>query len=365
MRALALTATLAAVFSVGCSTGNDNPGQGSGGGASGGNASSGTNASGGSAQAGSMSQGGSSSLPQAGTDSTSMSGSGPAGASNGGASSGGASGGVAPGCPTSTPMAPPMVTVCPAAAGATPPDTALTTVNDLRAHMGLACMTLVTEINTSAQKHCDYYQQNTADKACIANAHVEVATCAGYVAANFNERMTAAGYKGSPRSEVMAFSGNPTSAIAQWINSVYHRTPLLSPWIREMGYGMTADCDTIDMGLGTKTPDDATAVYPYPGQTGLPLSFDGSHEGPTPPAPPSGWPSASPVHLYVKSYTVTSHDVFVNGTCDPIAHQWLPDKDQYILYPDKPFAKATEYRVVIVGTKAGTPLTFDWTFTTK
>ncbi len=122
-----------------------------------------------------------------------------------------------------------------------------------------------------------------ADKVCTANAHVEVASCAGFVAANFNDRMTAAGYKGSPRSEVMAFSGNPASAIGQWINSVYHRTPLLSPWIREMGYGMTAGCDTIDMGLGTKTPDDATAVYPYPGQADLPLNFDGSHEGPTPP----------------------------------------------------------------------------------
>ena len=65
--------------------------------------------------------------------------------------------------------------------------------------------------------------------------------------------MTAAGDTGSPRSEVMAFSGDPVSAIGQWINSVYHRTPLLSPWLQEMGYGMTADCDTIDMGQGKKS----------------------------------------------------------------------------------------------------------------
>src|SRR5947207_104360 len=82
------------------------------------------------------------------------------------------------------------------------------------------------------------------------NAHEEVDTCAGFVAKSFATRMTNAGYTGSPRSEVMAFSGNPVSAIGQWINSVYHRTPLLSPWIGEMGYGMTEDCDTIDMGLG-------------------------------------------------------------------------------------------------------------------
>ena len=188
--------------------------------------------------------------------------------------------GGAASCNGSTPMVAPAPTACPATAGTTPPDTALAAdVNDLRAHMGLTCMALVPEINTSAQKHCDYYQQNMADKVCTANAHVEVATCPGFVAENFNTRMTDAGYKGSPRSEVMAFSGDPSSALGQWINSVYHRTPLLSPWIHEMGYGMTADCDTIDMGQGAKTPDDVTAVYPYPGQVDLPLSFDGSHEG--------------------------------------------------------------------------------------
>ena len=177
--------------------------------------------------------------------------------------------------------------------------------------------------------------------------------------------MTNAGYTGSPRSEVMAFSGNPTSAMGPWITSVYHRTPRLSPWIAEMGYGMTEDCDTIDMGLGPKQPDDVTAVSPYPGQIDVPLNFDGSHAGPSPPAPPSGWPSASPVHLYGKSYVVTSLEVFVKGTCDALPHQWLPEKDDYILYPDKPFAKQTEYRVVIKGTKAGKALDFDWSFTTK
>jgi hypothetical protein len=259
----------------------------------------------------------------------------------------------------------PMLTQCPAAAGATPPEVALTTVNELRAHMGLSCMVLVDEINTASQKHCDYYQQNEANKTCIANAHEEVETCAGFVAKSFATRMTMAGYKGSPRAEVMAFSGEPKSAIDQWINSVYHRTPLLSPWLQEMGYGSTAECDTIDMGLGVKAADDLTAVYPYPGQVDVPINFDGSHEGPTPPAPASGWPSASPIHLYAKSYTVTSHEVFADGTCTPLPHQWLPDKEQYILYADKPFAKGAKYRVVIKGTRGAQALDFDWTFTTK
>jgi hypothetical protein len=288
---------------------------------------------------------------------------GSAGASGGNAGSGagGAGGSV---CSDTMPLLAPTPTVCPAA-GASPPDLALGTVNDLRAHMGLACMTLVAELSTSSQKHCDYYQQNVDDQTCVANAHEEVASCPGFVAVTFDQRMTAAGYKGSPRSEVMAFSGDPVKAIGQWINSVYHRTPLLSPWIGEMGYGTTADCDTIDMGVGRKASDDVSAVYPYPGQVDVPINFDGSHEGPTPPKPPSGWPSASPVHLYVKAYSVTSHAIFAQGSCEPLPHQWLPDKEQYILYPDKPFTKNTQYRVLIKGTKAGKELDFDWSFTTK
>jgi hypothetical protein len=327
--------------------------------AQGGNApGAGANTGGSSNNAGNTAQGGTPTTNQGGTPTTLA-------GNNSGGSSGATATGGASSCAAGTPLAAPTPSVCLAGAPAGAPATALDTVNALRSHMGLACMALVPEINTSSQKHCDYYQQNTGNQTCIANAHEEVDSCAGFVAKSFATRMTNAGYTGSPRSEVMAFSGNPVSAIGQWINSVYHRTPLLSPWIGDMGYGMTDDCDTIDMGLGPKQPDDVTAVYPYPGQIDVPLNFDGSHEGPTPPAPPSGWPSASPVHLYVKSYTVTSHDVFVKGTCDALPHQWLPEKDDYILYPDKPFAKQTEYRVVIKGTKAGIALDFDWSFTTK
>lgn len=377
MRSLTLCGVVGIVV-LGCSSGSDNPsnGQAQGGASTAGGAAS---AGSGNAQAGSMSQAGTtttggtdssqggSSANVSGGDAGGSSGNAGSGGStgNGGsAGSGGSAGGAASGC-AGTPLPVPPVTECPAPAGNTNPELALVAVNTLRAHMGLPCMALVDAINTSSQKHCDYYQQNLQNKDCIANAHAEVETCAGYVDAQFFNRMTKAGYTGSPRSEVMAFSGNPTSAIAQWINSVYHRTPLLSPWIREMGYGMTDDCDTIDMGQGAKTADDVTAVYPYPGQIDLPVSFDGSHEGPTPPEPPTGWPSASPIHLYAKNYTVTSHDVYVSSGCASLPHQWLPDKEQYILYPDKPFAKATEYRVVIRGTRAGKALDFDWTFKTK
>jgi hypothetical protein len=35
-----------------------------------------------------------------------------------------------------------------------------------------------------------------------------------------------------------------------------------------------------------------------------------------------------------------------------------------VLYADLPLAANTTYRVIIEGTRGGTPLNFDWTFTT-
>ena len=40
------------------------------------------------------------------------------------------------------------------------------------------------------------------------------------------------------------------------MNSVWHRTPLVSPWTRHMGYGGAEECDTIDLSNGPDTADD-------------------------------------------------------------------------------------------------------------
>lgn len=354
MRKAALLTALAGALALSC-TSSSEPSE-----ASGGNAGAQSTAgAGGNAPQAGMGQGGSGQ-----TTAGSKSG----GSESGGSESGGSGGGSPSDCGALPAGNVPTPTNCaPAPAEfAAPARAALDAVNELRSHMGLECMALVAEINVASQLHCDYYQQNIEDKACTGNAHGEVESCPGYVAAMFSQRMSLAGYQGSPRSEVMAFSGDPARAVAMWINSVYHRTPLVSPWIREMGYGGTEDCDTVDLGRGPEVSGDVTAVYPYPGQVDVPREFDGSREGPMPPEPESGWPSASPVHLYAQDYTVTSHEVFEGSSCQDLPHQWLDDSDDhYILYPDVPFKPSTLYRVRITGTRGGQPLDFDWTFTTE
>jgi len=167
----------------------------------------------------------------------------------------------------------------------------------------------------------------------------------------------------------MAFRGDPAGAVKTFIDSAYHRTPVLSPWYRDMGYGGGTGCDTIDFGPGTASAKTVTAFYPYDGQIGVPLSFNGANEGPTPPVPPTGWPSGYPITLYGQGITVSNHQIVVDGTTTLLAHQWLDGDTTLgstakVLYTDAPLTANTTYRVTITGTSTAGSVTFDWTFTT-
>jgi hypothetical protein len=163
----------------------------------------------------------------------------------------------------------------------------------------------------------------------------------------------------------MAFRNDPEAAVNGFINTVYHRTPVLSPWYRHHGYGGAVDCDTIDIARGPTTPDDATGVYPYANQTGVPPSFDGSREGPEPPAPPTGWPSGSPITLYGRDITVNTHQILLESTGEALEHVWEPDGDAQHFYTNTAFEPLTTYRVILEATRnSGEPLSFNHTFTT-
>jgi hypothetical protein len=245
-------------------------------------------------------------------------------------------------------------------------------LNGTRASMGVPCATMVAALNASSADHCAYYAANQkTDAGCVADPHSEVAGCTDFVAASFSNREKDAGYTGQPSFEVMAFSDNGASAVQQWIDSVWHRTPVLNPWTRDFGYGAATKCDTIDFGVGATAPSNIVVTYPYDGQTGVPTSFNGNYEGPMPPMPPAGWPSGYPVHLYAKGVTITTHELSVDGGA-LLDHQWITPATSMglltsavVLYGNAPLKSATKYRVHLVGTGTAGAIDVNVTFTTK
>jgi hypothetical protein len=264
---------------------------------------------------------------------------------------------------------------CPPPPANAPPQAAaaITKENAVRAAMGIACASLVDALDTASANHCAYYAANQGNPMCIANPHVEVQSCSMYTGAQFFDRDSAAGYGGQPQFEDMAFLGDGAGAVQELIDTVWHRTPILSPWNRDVGYGGASGCDTMDFGVGASTPDTTTATYPYDGQTGVPAAFAGN-EGPPPPAPPNGWPSGYPIHIYLRGGSVSSHVLTLKGNATPIAHVWLASgdaaamgllPDEYVMYANQPLSGATAYHVHVDGKQGGNPIAFDWNFTTQ
>jgi hypothetical protein len=296
-----------------------------------------------------------------------------AGGAGSGAGGAGMAGGPASAGASGAAGTPPGIEDCPLPPAETPDTavTALNTENALRVAMGLDCAVIALPLCQSAQSHCDYYTQNQGTMCEAASPHDEIADCPGFTGVGLGDRFKAAGYMlNGSGSECMAFLDDPERAVMTFVNSVYHRTPILDPWMRDFGYGHSDGCDTIDFGTGTKSDKALTAVYPYPDQTGIPTSFDGSREGPEPPMPASGWPSGFPVTVYAQNFMATSHVITLDGSTDPLPHQWLDDTDPTLpsyakfLYTDAPMTANTKYHVVVSGTIGGTAKTFDWTFTT-
>ena len=250
---------------------------------------------------------------------------------------------------------------------------ALQIVNSTRAAMGSPCATMVAALNTSATKHCQYYAANLNSTMSNCNSkpnpHSETSGCPDFVGADPGTREKAAGYVSNGWSEVMAFDDNSAKALGQWINSIWHRTPVLSPWTRDLGYGAATGCDTIDFGTGAASPGDLVMTYPYDGQTGVMTSFNGTYESPAPPVPPTGWPSGYPVHVYMQGSTITltTDEMSIDGGAQ-IAHQVITPQtsngilgDAIVLYANSPLTSGTKYRVHVAGTRKGrtTSASFD------
>jgi hypothetical protein len=273
----------------------------------------------------------------------------------------------------------PNPATCPPAPAGAPEQAlaALAAINNYRVPAGAGCATMVPAINASASAHCAYFAMHTPDDGCLENPHLEVAGCAGFTGMTPDDRMKASGYAEPAAGEVMAFLNDAEASVDTWINSVWPRVTILDPWKTHIGYGSAMRCDTIDFGRGTPAPETTIVVYPYDGQTNVPLAFAGPNKGPTLPAPETGWPSSVPISIFAQKVAVTEHVLTKDGDTTPLDHVWLDTHTETVaaemrqslsnvvfLYANVPFEANTRYRVKVSGTYAGGLLQKQWTFTT-
>ncbi len=174
---------------------------------------------------------------------------------------------------------------------------ALDTVNRYRRLAGLTAVTSSTVVHESALAHA-YYTFFNGELPGIRDLgiHKEEATGQGYTGDNVLTRAQHFGYPQRSMAEVITHRTEPAAAVADWIDSVYHRFPLLRTDLVELGYGdaylgpMTVQ--VMDLSYREKA-SGRIILYPAANQVSVPTAFNGN-EIPDP-APNASYPIGYPV----------------------------------------------------------------------
>jgi uncharacterized protein YkwD len=238
-------------------------------------------------------------------------------------------------------------------------------VDALRNLLGLHPIDFDAALNQASQAHSDYC---SVDASWCPGWHQESPGHPGFTGASFSERDATAGYSGGPRFEVMASGLGPDGSIQEWLDTVYHRTPFITPDMGQAGFGHASAFDTMDFGASSAADPAFVTNYPVHGQANVPTQWSGN-EGPQPPAPSGGFPSGPVVSVVFPSSSgvhIVKHQIF-DGSCNALSHVAggadLPDVGfqagflgpTIALYTDKPLASGAEYTVNVEYELSGSP----------
>ena len=253
----------------------------------------------------------------------------------------------------------------PAAAADSPPApaglsadqaSAIALLNGYRNAVGAPVVAGDTSLSKAAKAHADFYVAHVAkyNSTGLSPHKEDQSFGTGFTGVDFWNRCSAAGFQGQPSGEVIAFEGTPAAALQGWIDTVYHRLPLLSPATELIGFGSkksgSTAADVIDSSARQAAKSDPIIVWPWPGQHNVPASWNGL-EGPTPPKPSSGWPSGPVITAqFWKTTAVAAHELR-NAQDAAVAHTWLDYKTDpnlqnlapatVALYANKPLSAGT------------------------
>lgn len=249
---------------------------------------------------------------------------------------------------------------------------ALDYLNRHRTAAGLEPMTYSATLESAAAGHAAYLAGNRA------SGHHQEAGALGFTGASLRDRANGAGYTGG-LAEVVAHVGRAEEALDRWMETLYHRIPLLYPGYTEMGYahaGTEYRANVLLAGPGGAS--DTVVLWPHPDQIGVPVGWSG-REAPDPlrlypgATGPVGYTITAswgrrPAHLSLTRASLTDSQ----GKPVPAMH-FSPANDQFLrdtvaLIPNQPLAPSTTYTVTLEGQvdlgRGVSSYSHTWSFTT-
>ena len=249
---------------------------------------------------------------------------------------------------------------------------ALATVNRYRQLAGLGPVSASSVIHQSALAHAFYTFFNGASPNIRdLGIHKEDASGLGYTGDNVLSRAQHFGYPQRSMAEVITHRTDPAGAISDWIDSVYHRIPLLRTDLLELGYGdaylgpMTVQ--VMDMSY-RETSTGRVILYPARNQVNVPAAFNGN-EIPDP-APNASYPIGYPITAtFDRNAKVTITGFHLRGPAgaDLAGIQLTPSNEtenSFAFMANTPLQPATTYSVDLTYTSNGVAGHQAWQFTT-
>lgn len=254
-------------------------------------------------------------------------------------------------------------------------------INYRRNQIGMSILSHNTVIDIAAQGHSNYQLTNNTV------THVQTTGKPGFTGATELDRLTAAGYVFGNAShaygEVISATQSQNGAYMaeQLITAIYHRFVIFEPVFKEIGTGaastssgysyFTADF-TSNNGYGPGLAAGTVAVWPYNGQTQVPVNFFSDYESPDPVPDLNevGYPIS--VHANITStVTVQSFTVQPRGGSNLsvrlLTHATDTETVQSgaAIIPLAKLASGTIYDVSFTGAVDGVPVSRSWSFTTQ
>ena len=250
---------------------------------------------------------------------------------------------------------------------------ALDAVNKARSAAGLPAVHIDARLSASAESHSYYWLFNILSPTVVGlGIHQETPGLLGFSGRFPWTRAPVFGYPNGRVGEDITHRGDSVLAVADWVNSVFHRFPIMRPDLVAIGFGdgEIVSLQMEDMEFGFGAPVTSTPVaYPGKGQRDVPAIFvDNELPDPVPAGKPrtTGYPvtvtfpAGSAVH--VSSFTLTDPSGTQLGAylLDPSGST----ENSASLLPVVPLMPSTTYTAHISATVDGAAYDRVWTFST-
>jgi len=249
----------------------------------------------------------------------------------------------------------------------------LARVNEIRKLAGLDAVELDPELHRACRNHARYLVLNLEHPAVAGlGAHDEDLSLPG---------ATKEGKEAGKKSVIALGDHDPRDSIDGWMDTLYHRVPMLEPNLKRVGFGAAKGkgwMSVLNVSTGKTQGRPREVLYPVPDQKDVPLQFPPGGEIPDPIPDDKDKQAGYPITAFfpfnsplvnatgsLKEAGGNALEVWFSSPEKPANSKYVTHQGNTVcLIAKDPLKPATKYTVEIAGTREGKKWEKTWSFTT-